>query len=96
MTPASGWLARPLERIIEVGRRRLTQRGGTITVSRGQPQVREMTRRFTFPHVVEIGPAGASRAVMPLVPRPSQRSLVEASLLRSSERAEIAPRDARA
>jgi hypothetical protein len=55
-----------------------------------------MTRRFTFPHVVEIAPDGAFRAVKPLLPRPSQPSLVEASLLRRPERDEVDPRDTRA
>ena len=41
-----------------------------------------MERRFEIPHVVEIGPDGAFRTERPAAPEPSQRSLVEASLLR--------------
>jgi hypothetical protein len=44
-----------------------------------------MTHRFTFPHVVEIGP-DAARTVRPVGPRPSQRSLVEPALLRRPAR----------
>ncbi|MDA0162609.1 hypothetical protein OM076_20210 [Solirubrobacter ginsenosidimutans] len=41
-----------------------------------------MNRRFQFPHVVEIVPNGAFRTGRPVAGRRSQRSLVEASLLR--------------
>lgn len=49
-----------------------------------------MKRQFEMPHVVEIGPIGG-RTVRPTVPRPSQRSLVEASLLRCPELRRGAP-----
>jgi hypothetical protein len=42
-----------------------------------------MERQFQHPHVVEITPHGAFRTVRPVVhSQRSQRSLVEASLLR--------------
>ena len=46
----------------------------------------EMERRFEIPHVVEVGPDGAFRTQRPAAPDASQRSLVEASLLRRPER----------
>jgi hypothetical protein len=55
-----------------------------------------MERRFEIPQVVEIGPDGAFRTVRPASPRSSQRSLVEASLLRRPERARLDPPGARA
>ena len=45
-----------------------------------------MERRFETPHVVEIGPHGISRTVRPSAPKPSQRTRVEASLLRRPAR----------
>ena len=42
-----------------------------------------MERRFEIPHVVEISPDGAFRTTRPAAPQPSQRALVESSLLRS-------------
>ena len=44
-----------------------------------------MERRFEFPHVVEISPDGAFRTTRPAAPQPSQRALVESSLLRRPE-----------
>jgi hypothetical protein len=41
-----------------------------------------MERRFEIPHVVEIGPFRTTRTA---APQPSQRSLVESSLLRGPE-----------
>jgi hypothetical protein len=51
-----------------------------------------MSHRFQTPHVVEIGPHGALRTGRPVAGPPSQRSLVEASLLRRPERERPAPR----
>jgi hypothetical protein len=51
-----------------------------------------MNHRFQTPRVVEIGPDGAFRTERPAAGKPSQRSLVEASLLRSPERGEPKPR----
>ena len=51
-----------------------------------------MERRFEIPHVVEIGPDGAFRTERPSGPDASQRSLVEASLLRRPERGGPNPR----
>ena len=48
--------------------------------------------RFQTPRVVEIGPNGAFRAERPVAGRPSQRSLVAASLLRCPQRDEPKPR----
>ena len=45
-----------------------------------------MTHRFAFPHVIELRPEAAFRTVRPAAPMPSQRSLVEASLLRRPAR----------
>jgi hypothetical protein len=45
-----------------------------------------MNHGLKSPDVVEIGRDGTSRAVQPVAQRPSQRSLVEASLLRCPER----------
>ena len=45
-----------------------------------------MERRFETPHVVEIGPHGTSKPVRPSASKPSQRTQVEASLLRRPER----------
>ena len=42
-----------------------------------------MERRFEVPHVVEISPDWAFRTTRPAAPQPSQRALVESSLLRS-------------
>jgi hypothetical protein len=47
-----------------------------------------MNHRFQFPRVVEIVPNGAFRAERPVAGQPSQRSLVEASLLRYPQRDE--------
>lgn len=45
-----------------------------------------MNRRFVVPHVVEIGPDGATRTERPAPDRTSQRALVQASLLRRPDR----------
>ena len=51
-----------------------------------------MSHRFQTPHVVEIGPSGALRTGRPVGGPPSQRSLVEASLLRRPDRERPMPR----
>ena len=45
-----------------------------------------MERRYAIPHVVEIRPDGERRAAPPDVHRPTQRALVQASLLRRPQR----------
>jgi len=51
-----------------------------------------MNHRFQTPRVIEIGPNGALRTEEPAVSKPSQRSLVEASLLRRPDRGGPKPR----
>ena len=51
-----------------------------------------MERRFEVPHVVEISPDWAFRTTRPAAPQPSQRALVESSLLRPPESDRPKPR----
>ena len=51
-----------------------------------------MNHHFQSPRVVEIGPNGVFRTERPAVGKPSQRTLVEASLLRCPQRDESKPR----
>ena len=51
------------------------------------------THRFQTPYVVEIGPNGAYRTARAVTSKPSQRSLVEASLLRRPRDDESKRRD---
>jgi hypothetical protein len=45
-----------------------------------------MERRYAIPHVVEIRPHAECRTAPPDVHRPTQRALVQASLLRRPPR----------